>query len=62
VTLVPHFLVEAFAIVPNGAWPGSCWPHYEVDYPVVEDYMRDEAGVLERHLAAAPEAQGNPNV
>ena len=25
-TLVPHFLVEAVSIVPNGAWPGSCWP------------------------------------
>lgn len=62
VTLVPHFLVEAFAIVPNGAWPGSCWPHYEIDYPVVEDYMRDEAGVLERHLAAAPEVQDRSNV
>ena len=25
-TLIPHFLVEAVSIVPNGAWPGSCWP------------------------------------
>ena len=26
-------------IVPNGAWPGSCWPYYEIDYPAVEAYM-----------------------
>src|SRR5690606_26963503 len=34
-TLVPHFMVEAFAVVPRGAWPGSCWPLYEIDYPAV---------------------------
>jgi glutaconate CoA-transferase subunit A len=56
-TLVPHFMVEAFAIVPNGAWPGSCWPHYEVDYPAVEDYLRDEPHVLATHLDAAPEVR-----
>ncbi|AWN42807.1 CoA transferase subunit A [Methylobacterium durans] len=56
-TLVPHFLVEAVSIVPNGAWPGSCWPHYEVDYPAVEAYMEDAAGVLRAHLDAAPEAR-----
>jgi glutaconate CoA-transferase subunit A len=56
-TLVPHFMVEAFAIVPHGAWPGSCWPHYEVDYAAVEDYLRDEPHVLAAHLDAAPEAR-----
>ncbi|GEP06908.1 CoA transferase subunit A [Methylobacterium oxalidis] len=56
-TLVPHFLVEAVSIVPNGAWPGSCWPHYEVDYLAVEAYMEDAAGVLRAHLDAAPEAR-----
>lgn len=55
VTLVPNFMVEAFAIVPNGAWPGSCWPLYEIDYPAVEDYMRDQEKGLEDHLSAAPE-------
>jgi glutaconate CoA-transferase subunit A len=55
-TLVPGFMVEALAIVPRGGWPGSMHPYYEVDYPAVEAYMRDEPGVLEAHLAAAPEA------
>jgi glutaconate CoA-transferase subunit A len=56
-TLVPHFLVEAVSIVPAGAWPGSCWPHYAVDYPAVEAYMDDAPGVLQAHLDAAPEAR-----
>ena len=53
-TLIPGFMVEAVAVVPNGAWPGSCWPLYEVDYPAVEAYMQS-AGLPEAHLAAAPE-------
>lgn len=56
-TLVPHFLVEAIAVVPRGAWPGSCWPHYEVDYPAVEAYLPAGDDVLAAHLAAAPEAK-----
>jgi hypothetical protein len=31
-------------------------PLYEIDYPAVERYMRDEPGGLEAHLEAAPEA------
>lgn len=58
-TLVPGFMVEAAAIVPGGAWPGSMHPYYGIDYPAVAHYMVDEPGVLERHLAEAPEA-GNP--
>lgn len=54
-TLVPGFMVEAAAIVPRGAWPGSMHPDYEIDYAAVEQYMKDEPGVLEQHLAAAPE-------
>ncbi len=54
-TLVPGFMVEAAAIVPNGAWPGSMHPDYEIDYAAVEQYMQDAPGVLEKHLAAAPE-------
>lgn len=53
-TLVPSFMVQAVAIVPNGAWPGSCWPLYEVDYPEVEGYM-DTSGSLDAHMARAPE-------
>jgi glutaconate CoA-transferase subunit A len=55
-TLVPGFMTHAVAVVPRGAWPGSCWPLYEVDYPAVEAYM-DREGSLEGHLALAPEAQ-----
>ncbi len=55
-TLVPGFMVEAAAVVPQGAWPGSMHPYYEIDYPAAERYMEDRDGVLERHLADAPEA------
>lgn len=54
-TLIPYFLVEAYAIVPNGAWPGSCWPDYEVDYPAVEKYLEPGPDNLQSHLDAAPE-------
>jgi glutaconate CoA-transferase subunit A len=53
-TLIPGFMVEAVAVAPNGAWPGSCWPLYGVDYPAVEAYMQTQ-GLPEEHLAAAPE-------
>ena len=53
-TLIPGFMVEAVAVVPNGAWPGSCWPLYEVDYPAVEEYMQS-AGLPDAHRARAPE-------
>ncbi len=55
-TLIPGFMVEAAAVVPRGGWPGSMHPDYEIDYPAVEAYMEDAPDVLERHLAAAPEA------
>ena len=53
-SLLPGFMVEAVAVVPRGAWPGSCWPLYEVDYPAVEQYM-DVEGSLEAHIARGPE-------
>lgn len=54
-TLVPGFMVEAVAVVPRGAWPGSMHPDYEVDYEAVEEYLKDAPGVLEAHLEMAPE-------
>ena len=54
-TLVPGFMVQAVSVAPNGAWPGSCWPHYEIDYPAVESYL-DAGRSLEAHLERAPEA------
>jgi glutaconate CoA-transferase subunit A len=56
-TLVPHFMVQAFAIVPNGAWPGSCWPLYEIDYPAVEEYLPQGDEALAAHMAKATEAK-----
>jgi len=53
-TLIPSFMVQALAVVPRGAWPGSCWPLYEVDYPAVDRYM-DVSGSLSAHLEGAPE-------
>ncbi len=53
-------MVEAVAIVPRGAWPGSMHPDYEIDYAAVESYLKDEPGILEAHLADAPETQLKP--
>jgi len=58
-TLVPGFMVEAAAIVPRGAWPGSMHPLYEIDYSAVETYLRDEPGTLEAHLASSPECRNS---
>ena len=55
-TLVPGFMVEAVAIVPRGAWPGSMHGEYEVDYPAVEGYLDKGSDALARHLAIAPES------
>ena len=54
-TLVPGFMVEAAAIVPRGAWPGSMHGHYDIDYPAVQAYLRSGPNVLRAHLDAAPE-------
>jgi glutaconate CoA-transferase subunit A len=53
-TVVPYFMVQALAVVPQGAWPGSAWPDYAIDYPAVERYM-DTTNSLEAHMAEAPE-------
>ncbi len=58
-TLIPYFMVEAFSIVKNGAWPGSCWPDYEIDYPAVQTYQNRDDESLQAHLNAAPELQEN---
>lgn len=54
-TLVPHFMVQACAVVPHGAWPGSCWPAYGVDYPAVEQYLEPGDAALAAHLSCGPE-------
>lgn len=56
-TLIPHFMVEAIAVVPSGAWPGSCWPYYEVDYPAVDRYLQGQRDNLSNHLSEAPECR-----
>lgn len=56
-TVVPYFMVQAFSIVPGGAWPGSCWPDYEIDYPAVEAYLEPGAEALAAHLSRGPELE-----
>lgn len=53
-TLLPYFMVEAFTVLPGSAWPGSCTPYYDIDYPAVERYM-DTERTLQAHMAEAPE-------
>jgi glutaconate CoA-transferase subunit A len=56
-TLVPGFMVEAAAIVPHGAWPGSMYPDYGIDHAAVERYLQNDDHALSRHLDEAPEAR-----
>lgn len=56
-TLIPSFMVEAVAIVPNGAWPGSSYPFYGVDYDAIARYTTESTGALKAHLAEAPETK-----
>jgi glutaconate CoA-transferase subunit A len=54
-TAIPELFVEAVVHAPGGAWPGSCYPEYEVDYAAVEAYLavaRDPTG-LRVHLEVA---------
>ena len=56
-TVVPGFMVEAAAVVPRGAWPGSMYPDYGIDADAVEAYLEDGEDALARHLESAPEAR-----
>ncbi len=53
-TLLPYFMVENFTVLAGSAWPGSCTPYYDIDYPAVERYM-DTTRSLDEHMAEAPE-------
>ena len=62
-TLVPHFLTRAVVRAPRGAWPGSCFPYYDVDRPAVRAYLATagDADALARHLTEADgELRGMP--
>ena len=56
-TLIPGFMVEAVAIVPHGAWPGSVFGEYDIDAGGVDSYLAPGEEELRRHLASAPEAR-----
>lgn len=60
-TLIPYFMVEAYSIVKNGAWPGSCWPYYEIDYPAVEAYLNPDEASFNLHMKSAPELKEMKN-
>jgi len=53
-TLLPYFMVEAFTVMPGSAWPGSCTPYYDIDYPAVKRYL-DANRTLAAHMDEAPE-------
>jgi glutaconate CoA-transferase subunit A len=38
-TLAPGFLVTAVVAAPGGAWPGSCYPAYDIDEAAVFAYL-----------------------
>lgn len=53
-TVVPELFVRAVVHAPLGAWPGSCYPLYEVDYPAAEAYARTarDPAAFAAHLAS----------
>ncbi|MCC6176282.1 MAG: hypothetical protein IT305_13330 [Chloroflexi bacterium] len=55
-TTVPEVLVAAVVEAPSGAWPGSCYPLYQVDYPAVERYLSalDDDTAFAAYLADEP--------
>ena len=59
-TAIPEVFVRAVVHAPRGAWPGSCYPDYEVDYAAAEAYAAQakDPNALATHLAAAPECLG----
>ncbi|MDR1945636.1 MAG: hypothetical protein LBQ51_00470 [Desulfovibrio sp.] len=57
-TLVPRFMTDAVAVVPRGAWPGSCLPFYGVDFQGIESYLANPGeDFLRTHLQNAPETR-----
>lgn len=54
-TLVPGFMVAGCCVVPNGAWPGSLAPDYQVSYDEVQAYVDDAEQTIEPHMSRAPE-------
>lgn len=57
-TLIPGFMVESIAVVPKGAWPGTCFKDYDVDHEAVRDYLelsKESVLDLSSHLQKAPE-------
>lgn len=56
-TAIPEIMVRAVVHAPRGAWPGSCYPDYDVDYGAAETYAAEakDPAALARHLASAPE-------
>jgi glutaconate CoA-transferase subunit A len=56
-TLIPEFMVEAVSICPRGAWPGSCFPFYDLDTDAINEYLQlgKTPSGLREHLDNAPE-------
>jgi glutaconate CoA-transferase subunit A len=50
-TTLPHFLVDAVVEAPRGAFPGSCFNYYDVDYDHIKDYLtRCQQGRFREYL------------
>jgi glutaconate CoA-transferase subunit A len=56
-TMVPHILVRAVVHAPQGAWPASCTPYYEIDRAGVAAYLAASADpdALRRYIATPDE-------
>lgn len=59
-TAIPELFVEAVVHAPRGAWPGSCYPDYGVDYAAVEAYLAvaTDPAKLRDHVGAGCRVPG----
>lgn len=58
-TSIPHFLVEAVVLAPEGAKPGICYPYYNtVEAAGMKAYGKAiKEGTLDAYLASAAEGR-----
>lgn len=59
-TVVPEIFVEAVVHAPNGAWPTSVFPDYEIDEAAMRRYLEMSAspGGIDRYLEETLEHDG----
>ena len=47
---IPSDKVKAVVELPKGAYPGCCYPYYEIDFDAVKEYLSFDEDGLSKHL------------